>query len=140
MTGRVSIDRSDAEDRALYDKNKATLTSLGRPWEYPSEYNIWRMLKRQRGRRPADEWKTQQVPDPNDAPIPKGKWCKVPLLVFAAGRARIRPGDPEALALQERLPAENVRFVVVTKSGHGIHEEQTEIFNRELLTFLKRLR
>jgi pimeloyl-ACP methyl ester carboxylesterase len=137
---RVGIDRFDAADRALYEKHKAALESLGRPWEYPSDYNVWRLRKRQRDRRPADEWKTQQVPDPNDAPVPKGKWCKAPLLVFAAGRGRIRPGDPEALALRERLPAETVRFVVVTKSGHGIHEEQTKIFNRELLAFLKRLR
>ena len=87
--------------------------------------------------RPTNDWKSQQVPDPEDAPVPQGKWCKVPLLVFAAGRGRIRQQDPEAVALEKRLPGENARLVVVTKSGHGIHEEQTELFNREVLAFLK---
>ena len=38
-----------------------------------------------------------------------------------------------------KLPGEKARLVVVTKSGHGIHEEQTELFNREVLSFLKDL-
>ena len=58
---------------------------------------------------------------------------------FSTGRGRIRQDDPEALDLQKRLPADDARFVVVTKSGHGIHEEQSEIFNRELLDFLQSL-
>jgi hypothetical protein len=69
VVARASIDRFDAEDRSLDDRQKATLASLGRPWEYPSDYNVWRMLKRQRGRRPADEWKTQQWPDFLDLPL-----------------------------------------------------------------------
>ena len=135
---QLGIDRFDAEDRALYDKYKATVAFLGRPWEYPSEYNVLRLLMSRRHRR-ANDWMTQQIPDPEDAPVPEGKWCQAPLLVFTAGRGRIRQSDPEAVKLRKRLPAENVRFVVVTKSGHGIHEEQSALFNRELLAFLKPL-
>jgi pimeloyl-ACP methyl ester carboxylesterase len=141
VVARASIDRFEAEDRALYEKYKATVKFLGREWEYPSDYNVARMLKSRHHKMilSGDEWKRQQVPDPKDAPVPEGKWCKVPLLVFTAGRGRIRQGDREAIALQKRLPAEKARFIVVAKSGHGIHEEQTEIFNRELLAFLQRL-
>jgi hypothetical protein len=36
--------------------------------------------------------RTTQKPDPDDIPVPDDdKYCKVPLLVFAAGRGRIRP-------------------------------------------------
>ena len=38
---------------------------------YPSDHNVSYLLKRRRGKRPADDWKTQHVPDPNDAPRPK---------------------------------------------------------------------
>jgi pimeloyl-ACP methyl ester carboxylesterase len=133
------IDRFDAEDRAFYKKNKPTLAFLGRLWDYPSDHNVMYLLNRRRDRRPADDWKTQSVPDAKDAPIPKGKWCKVPLLVFTSGRGRIRQGDPEAIKLQKNLPAKDVRLIVVTKSGHEIHDQQTEHFNRELLAFLERL-
>ena len=136
---RVGIDRFDAEDRALYEKNKSILASLGRSSDYPSDCNLRILERRRRGRDPDDKWKTQPKPDPDDAPIPEGKWCKVPLLAFTAGRGRIRPGDPEALKVQELLPAVDARFIVVTKSGHFIHEEQADIFIRELLAFLKQL-
>lgn len=137
---KASIDRFDAEDRALHEKHKVTLAFLGRPWDYPSDHNILYLLRRRQGRRPADDWKTEQVPVAQDAPVPRTKlWCKAPLLVFTAGRGRIRPGDPESLALQKRLPAKNARLVVVTKSGHSIHDEQGEIYHRELLAFLKQL-
>ena len=143
IVAKVSIDRFDAEDRGLYEKNGPTLAfetrGLGRAWLYPSDYNVWRTLKRRAGRNPADDWKTVELPDPENAPIPEGKWCQVPLLVMTAGRGRIRQDDPEATELQKRLPGEDARFVVVTKSGHGIHEEQPEIFMGELLDFLNSL-
>ena len=135
-----TLERFDAEDRTLYDKYKSTLTFLGTPWDYPSDHNVWRKLMRRAGRRADDEWKTQQIPDPEDAPIPsEGKWCNAPLLVFAAGRGRIRQNDPEAVALEKSLPAKDAKLVVVTKSGHGIHEEQPEIFNHETLAFLEKI-
>ena len=135
---RASIDRFDAEDRALYEKYKDTLSFVGKSTDYPSEYNVRRVLLA-RQTRPANDWKWQQVPDPADARVPDGKWCKVPLLVFTAGRGRIRPTDSEAIELAKKLPGKKGRLVVVTKSGHGIHEEQTELFNREVLSFLKGL-
>ena len=135
----LSIDRFDDEDHALYEKHKATLTFLGRPYEYPSDYNVWRMLKRRSKLNPQQEWMSQQVPDPDDAPMPPGKWCEPPLLVFAAARGRVRPGDPEAHELADSLPAQNARLVVVTKSGHGIHEEQFDLFIAETLSFLATL-
>lgn len=103
----ASIDRFDAEDRVLYEKNKAILAfktrGLGRPWLYPSDYNVWRTLKRRAGRDPADEWKTSEIPDPQNAPVPEGKWCKTPLLVMTAGRGRIRQDDPEAIDLKRLI-------------------------------------
>lgn len=133
---RAGVERFDADTRALYEKWRETLEFIGRPWEYPSDYNVRRLLKRRSKRRPEDEWKAQQVPDPEDAPIPEGKYCKVPALVFTAGRGRIRPGDPEAEELHARIPAEDLRFVVVTDTGHAIHEEQFDTFIGSLLGFL----
>ena len=133
---RASIDRFDTEDRASYEKYQETLRFVGRSTDYPSDYNVRRILM-SRQSRPANDWKWQQVPDPADARIPEGRWCKVPLLVFTAGRGRIRQSDPETGELAKKLPAANARLVVVTKSGHGIHEEQPGLFNREVLTFLK---
>ena len=134
----ADTDRFDAEDRALYEKYKETLAFLERPWEYPSEHNVLRILKRRKALHRDNLWKRQQVPHPDDAPVPEGRWCKVPLLLFTAGRGRIRQDDPEADQLRQQIPAEDVQFIVVTKSGHGIHEEQFEIFMRELLAFLER--
>ena len=134
----LSIDRLDDEDRTLYEKYKATTNYLGRPHAYPSDYNVWRMLKR-RSSRPEQPWMSQQVPDPADAPVPPGKWCKPPLLVFAAGLGRVHANDPEAHQLANSLPAENARLIVVTKSGHGIHEEQFDLFMAETLSFLDAL-
>ena len=134
-------DRFDEPTRALYEKHKATLTACDRAWEYPSDYNVLRV---QHGvdlirNDPELYERTTQKPDPDDIPVPEGRYCKVPLLAFAAGRGRIRPGDPEAAALEQRLPAEDARLVVVTDSGHGIHEEQPELFSREVLQFLERV-
>ena len=52
-------------------------------------------------------------PDPDDLPVPEGCWCRVPLLVFAAGRGRVRPGDPEAAELARRLPGGDARLEVL---------------------------
>ena len=60
----------------------------------------------------------------------------MPLLVFAAGRGRVRPGDPEAADLAAQLPASRSRLEVVTDSGHYIQHEQPEAFNARLLDFL----
>ena len=133
--------RFDAATLALYERHKTTLTECERPWEYPSDFNVDRVqqgVKLQREDPDLYE-RTTQKPDPDDAPTPEGKYCKVPLLAFAAGRGRIRQDDPEAVALRQRLPADDARLVVVTESGHGIHEEQPELFSRELLQFLAKL-
>ena len=135
----MGTDRFDAETLALYEKHKSTLAEFGRPWEYPSEYNVGRMLKRRGFLRRTEGKRQGHSPDPENLSAPEGKYCRVPLLAFAAGRGRIRPGDPEAIALEKKLPAENARLVVVTESGHGIHEEQADLFIREVLDFLASL-
>ncbi len=63
----------------------------------------------------------------------------MPLLAYTAGRGRIGPDDPEAKALREQMPAEDATLVVIKNSGHFVHSEATELFNRELLKFLGRL-
>lgn len=138
---RMGTERFDAATLALYEKHKATLAACDRLWEYPSDYNVERVVRGVKVIREQPDLveRTTQKPDPNDVPTPEGKYCKVPLLAFAAGRGRIRQGDPEAVALQQRLPAEDARLIVVTESGHGIHEEQPELFIRELLQFLAKL-
>ena len=144
--GKLSVrdmgpERFDAETLALYEKHKATLTECDRLWEYPSDYNVARVVRGVKVIREQPDLyeRTTQKPDPDDIRTPEGKYCKAPLLAFAAGRGRIRQGDREAVALQQRLPASDARLVVVTESGHGIHEEQPELFSRELLQFLAKL-
>jgi pimeloyl-ACP methyl ester carboxylesterase len=138
---QMGTDRFDAETLALYKKHEATLTECGRPWEYPSDYNVARVQRAAALQRENPDLyeRTTQKPDPDDIPTPAGRYCEVPLLAFAAGRGRIRQDDPEAIALQQRLPSNDARLVVVTASGHGIHEEQPELFSRELLQFLAEL-
>jgi len=135
----AGVERFDPQTRRLYEKWLPTLEYLGRPWEYPSDYNVMRLLKARRFHSQEEEWKYQQVPDPDDAPVPQGAFCKSPALVFAAGRGRIRQNDPETEELRARLPAEDVRLVVATHSGHAIHEEQLDLFAQSLLSFLATL-
>ena len=137
---RMGPERFDAKTLALFEKHKATLAECDRLWEYPSDYNVARVVRSVKVIREQPDLyeRTTQKPDPDDI-TPRGRYCKAPLLAFAAGRGRIRQGDPEAAALQKRLSANDARLVVVTESGHGIHEEQPELFSRELLQFLKKL-
>jgi len=139
-TERLGIDRFDPATRALYEKHKATLAKCDRLWEYPSDFNVARVVRAVKLRRDNPDLcdRTTQKPDPEDRPVPPGKFCHVPLLVFAAGRGKIRQTDPEAQALQQCLPSDRARLVV-TDSGHGVHEEQPELFNREILAFLDSL-
>lgn len=133
--------RFDAATLALYEKHGNTLAECERTWEYPSDFNVARVQRAVKLQREDPDLydSTTQKPDPLDIPTPEGRYCNVPLLVFAAGRGRIRQGDPEAVALQRRLPADDAHLIVVTESGHGIHEEQPELFSRELLQFLAEL-
>ena len=133
---KAGVDRFAPPTRALYEKWRETLEFIGREFDYPSDYNVLRLLKRRALLRKEDEWRYQQVPDPDDARVPNGKYCRAPALVFAAGRGRIHPDDPEVEALRRRLPVKDPRLVVVTESGHAIHEEQFEVFRDELLRFL----
>ena len=67
---QTSTDHFDAPTRGLYEKWRETLEFIGRPWDYPSDYNVMRLLSRRCRIRDEDEWKYQQVPDPDDAVVP----------------------------------------------------------------------
>ena len=136
-------DRFDAETVAAYHRNKAALQKIGRLWDYPSDFNTeacteWfhevRRLVAELDSRPKD---------PEDVLIPEvlpdGKWCGVPLLVFASGRGRVGPEDTLSLELAANLPSKDSTLVVAKNSGHWVNVEAADLFNRELLTFLARL-
>lgn len=136
--------RFDAETEAAYHRNKAALQKIGRLWDHPSDFNTaacteWfderiRLMAEMAARPPHPE--NVDTPEP-----PKGdKWCRVPLLNAVSGRGRVGPNDPEAIELSKNLPAEDVTLVVVKNTGHWVNVEAVELFNRELLAFLGRLR
>ena len=138
QAGALGPERFDAATRDLYARHREALAAIGREWDYPSDFNVDRLTRLMRWRRahPGRWGASRGRPDPDDLPVPEGRWCRVPLLVFAAGRGRVRPGDPEAADLARRLPGGNAHLEVVTASGHYIHQEQPEVFNARLIDFL----
>ncbi len=138
QSGTFGPERFDEATRALYGRHHPALAAMGREWDYPSDFNLDRLTRLMRWRRACPErWEAARGrSDPDDVPVPEGRWCEVPLLVFAAGRGRVRPGDPEAADLARRLPARRARLEVVTDSGHYIQQEQPGLFNARLLDFL----
>ena len=128
----------DEATRVLHARHREALAAMGREWDYPSDFNVDRLTRLMRWRRvrPGRWGASRGRPDPDDLPVPEGRWCEVPLLVFAAGRGRVRPGDPEAEDLAARLPGRRGRLEVITETGHYIQHEQPEVFNARLLDFL----
>lgn len=141
QTGALGPERFDQTTRALYARHREALAAMGREWDYPSDFNVDRLTRLMRWRRACPgRWEASKGrPDPDDLPVPEGRWCEVPLLIFAAGRGRARPGDPKAADLARRLPGGNARLEVITDSGHYVHQEQPGLFNEKLLDFLAAL-
>ena len=138
--------RFDDETLAAYHRNKAVLQKVDRLWDHPSDFNTQMIALREselpeREKKKAAWAALPRDPSHTDMKLPplEGKWCGVPLLAYTAGRGRIGPDDPEAKALREQMPAEDATLVVIKNSGHWVHWEATELFNRELLKFLGRL-
>jgi len=135
-------DRFDAETVAAYHRNKAALQKIGRLSDYPSDFNTAACTEWFHEVSKLTAELDSRPKNPEDVLIPEvlpdGKWCSVPLLVFAAGRGRVAPRDPLSLKLAERLPSEDSTLVVVKNSGHRVNVEAAEMFNRELLAFLDR--
>jgi pimeloyl-ACP methyl ester carboxylesterase len=134
-TKPLGVQRFDAETRRLYEMNKDKLAALGRPWDYPGSFNVRRLTdlkawQSQRDQFPGGVSDLFDVSKPIEA-------CDAPLLVFTAGRGKIRSDDQEAVALRTRLADQGARLVVLHHSGHWIHREQPEIFDQELLKFLQ---
>ncbi len=136
--GARGPERFDEATAALHARHREALAAMGREWDYPSDFNVDRLTRLMRWRRACPErWEAARgLPDPDDVPVPEGRWCEVPLLVFAAGRGRVRSSDPEAADLAARLPGPRARLEVITGSGHYIQQEQPGLFNARLLDFL----
>jgi pimeloyl-ACP methyl ester carboxylesterase len=132
------VDRFDAATRLLYEKHRDELRRMEREWDHPSDYNVERYSAAWDSRLAnPEQWEAeQQKPCAEDLAVPEGKYCTVPLLVFACGRGRFRQADPEAVELAESLPGENAELVAVTDSGHSIQREQPALFNAKVVEFL----
>jgi pimeloyl-ACP methyl ester carboxylesterase len=133
------LDRFDEATRRLYQKHRAELCRTEREWDHPSDYNVRRYAAAwdSRWANPAQWEAEQQKPCADDLPVPEGKYCKAPLLVFACGRGRFRQTDPEAVELAASLPGNDAGLVAVTDSGHSIQREQPDLFNAKVVEFLK---
>ena len=136
-------DRLDPETVVLYHKNKAALQRVGRLWDYPSDFNTRILTDRVSNRESDQERWSALKPDTSrpayEQPVLEGQWCTVPLLAFTAGRGRVGPADPESEILESRMPSKDSILFIIKNSGHWIHAEVPELFNRELLKFLKQL-
>lgn len=128
----------DARTRALFKRHGAALHDLGRPWDYPSSFNVERVRRQQSV--PAERRRLRRiVDDPDDCHVPAGLFCEVPLLVFVTTRGHFEVDDARIDELRSRIPATSFRLVPVVHSGHWIHFEQAELVNRELARFVDEL-
>ena len=132
--------RFDPDTVDLYHRNKSALQKIRRLWDYPSDYSTKMLMawevERERIR---EAWEAlPPCPAQGEEPAPAAERCRVPVLVFTAGRGRIGPDDPEAVALAQRLSGD-ARLVVIKNTGHFMNVEAADAFNRELITFLRRL-
>lgn len=136
-------DRLDPGTVAFYHKNKAALQKVGRLWDYPSDFNTKILTDRVSGRESNQKRWAALKPDPSrpayQEPVLEGQWCTAPLLAFTAGRGRVGPDDPESKILESNLPSKDSILFIIKNSGHWIHSEVPELFNRELLQFLQQL-
>jgi len=128
-------ERLDKETLALFEKNQRALALLKRLWDYPSDYNTalltrWAMTRRERRR------KEGRQEDPRTLRAPSGRFCRVPLLVIAAGRGRVRANDPEAIRAGNSMLAADATFVLITNAGHWVFAERPEATNGAILEFL----
>ena len=136
--------RFDSQTIQDYHRNKASLATINVLWEYPSDYNTKMRLawfEQLKNLNKDLDLRPENPAEVNAEKKPLGdKWCNVPLLVFAAGRGRVGPGDPESNALARRLPSAQAILVTVKNSGHWVNVEAADQFNRELLNFLGSLK
>ncbi len=136
--------RHDPEVVAMYHRNKEALRKVGRLWDYPSDYNTKMAVAWAVERERIEEARNALPPMPPEAKVKAPPTdedpIRVPILIYTAGRGRIGPDDPEAVALGKNLPAEDAKLVVIKNTGHWMNVEVADEFNRELLAFLDRLR
>ena len=134
-SGSAAKERLDKETRALFEKNEKALAPLKRLWDYPSDYNT-ALLRRWATTRRERRGKEGRQEDPRTLKAPSGRFCKVPLLVIAAGRGRVRANDPEAIRAGNSLLAADATFVLITNAGHWVFAERPEATNEAILEFL----
>lgn len=124
--------------RARAEKNREALADMGRVTDFPSDLNIAILRKHQAARqRYLKLVKGQRAPLATKSDT--SKWCKVPLLLFTSGRGRMGQEDLSLGWIEEHAAGRDARVVVVRETGHWIMLEQPEVFNRELIRFLRSL-
>jgi len=137
------LKRMDAETRAMYERNKESLATIDRLWDYPSDYNTQRLLRNRAWCRIRAEHaqRTSLQPDERNLEPKRRYYCHLPVLSITCGRGRVKQSDPEAVAMAKavRKRAKSLKFVVITKAGHFPNRERTELFNRTILDFLSSL-
>ena len=137
---KVARQRLDKEMLPLFDKNRQELAPLNRLWDHPSNYNTallkrWKSKTNRRRRGRAGRSK-----DPRDLKNPENKFfCKVPLLVIAAGRGRMRLNDPRTIGFRNSMRSKDATFVLITNAGHWVFSERPKPTNKAILAFLARL-
>ena len=116
-------------------KRKANTTNYN-----PSDYNTNRLRRNQTwGKIHAEHRRrTTRRDDDRNLEDKRPYYCHVPVLSITCGRGRIRQNDPEAVDMEKafRKRCKDLKFVVITNSGHYPNQEQSDLFNKTILDFL----
>jgi pimeloyl-ACP methyl ester carboxylesterase len=124
------------EQESQWERNREELKELGKSGDYPSDANLICLRRFKHGKR-VRAVKTQGMDEVAKTDPSERKWCKVPLLLFTAGRGRMGQEDLGPDWLEKNAAGEQARVIVIRESGHWLMYEAPDIFNRELTQFVE---